>query len=72
MAKRIHLSLELAGRDLKRIEQAAQDLGLTPEELMQQASDSAAQKLFVLPTRHSAKVLYVEAFKPRKRGRNAG
>lgn len=72
MAKRIHLSLELAGRDLKRIEQVAQDLGLTPEELMQQASDSAAQKLFVLPTRHSAKVLYVEALKPRRRVTKAG
>lgn len=72
MAKRIHLSLELAGRDLQRIEQAAKDLGLTPEQLMQQASDSAAQKLFVLPTRRSAKVLHVEAFKPGRRVRSAG
>lgn len=51
------LSVEVAGRDLLRLEQAARDMGLTPEQLLQQASDAAARPLFSFPRLAPAKVV---------------
>lgn len=56
MRKRRDLPTDVAGRDLLRLEKAAKDMGLTPEELMQQASDLVAQRLFVIPTKPGALV----------------
>ena len=51
------LSVDVAGRDLLRLEQAARDMGITPEQLLQQASDEAAQPLFSFRQLPTAKVL---------------
>lgn len=51
------LTADIAGRDLLRLEKAAQDMGLTPEQLLQRASDAAALPLFSFPRLAPAKVL---------------
>lgn len=55
--KRRDLPLDVTGIDLVRLEKAAHDLGMSPEELFQQASDMAAEKLFVLPKKPAAVVI---------------
>ena len=51
------LSVDIAGRDLLRLEQAARDMGFTVEQLLQLGSEAAAEPLFNFPRLAPAKVL---------------